>query len=109
MINKVFCVYDSKAEAYMTPFHLRSRGEAIRSFSNACQDQKTEFSRHPGDFTLFEIGTYDDSTGTYENLPAKINIGLALDFIEKVPETQMQLPVNSLERQKQVVQSARRQ
>ena len=81
MILKVFSVFDSKAEAYMQPFFMATRGQAIRAFSDTCSDKSTQFSRHPGDFTLFEIGSYDDSTGVMSSYEAKISLGVATEFL----------------------------
>ena len=53
---KIFAVYDSKVGAYMSPFFMQSAGAALRAWENACGDSNTEFYRHGGDFTLFEIG-----------------------------------------------------
>lgn len=56
-------VFDSKVGAYAPPFHVRSRGEAIRSFEDACRDDKMPFKAHPSDFTLYYIGEFDDNSG----------------------------------------------
>lgn len=80
MKHKVFTTYDSKVGAYLQPFVMRSRGEAMRAFESICNDGKSQFCSHPADFTLFEIGSYDEDTGCLEPHEAKIALGLALDF-----------------------------
>lgn len=82
MILKVFAVFDSKASTFGHPFFCHTRGVAIRSFSDAANDSKHEFGRHAADFTLFEIGEYDDQTGKFVNLAAPESIGVALQFVE---------------------------
>ncbi len=84
MTEKVFTVYDSKIEAFLPPWHARTSGEAIRQFTDAAMDTKTQFSRHPSDFTLFEIGSFDNLTGTFTNLKAHASLGTALQLIESV-------------------------
>ena len=64
MILKVFTVYDSKAEAYYQPHYNSATGAAIRNFTDAVNNSETTFSKHPEDYTLFEIGTFDDGKGT---------------------------------------------
>lgn len=76
----VYTVYDSKTNAYMQPWYARTRGEAIRSFTEAIQNPESMFHKYPGDFTLFEVGTWDDQTGAIQMLEAKQEIGLALHF-----------------------------
>lgn len=80
MILKVFAIYDSKAEAYLQPFFTSTIGMAIRSFEQAANDPQTQFHRHPADFTLFNIGEYDDETGTLVSLVAKVSLGTALEL-----------------------------
>lgn len=77
---KVFAIYDTKVGAYMQPFHMQTAGQALRAWEDSCQDQSTQFAKHPSDFQLFEIGTYDESTGTYENLESRLSYGTALQF-----------------------------
>lgn len=82
MIYKVFTVYDSAAEAYMTPFFVVATGQALRSFGDAASDPAHDFGKHAADFTLFEIGRYDDATGRIEMLDAHVNLGTALEYKE---------------------------
>lgn len=76
----VYTVYDSKAEIYIQPFCLQTRGEAIRSWDDVVNDPKTQYYKHPSDFTLFELGTYDTLTSKYNLLDAKIPIGSGNEF-----------------------------
>ena len=79
---KVFTVYDDKVEAFLQPFFNPTRGAAIRAFADTCNDPNTAFNKHPADYTLFEIGDYDDEKGYIEMYDAKHGIGTALEFIE---------------------------
>lgn len=81
-MKKVFSVYDSKAEAYLQPFFTDSTGLAIRAFETAANNEKHEFNRYAGDYTLFEIGIYDEQTAELEALTQYINLGLALEMIQ---------------------------
>lgn len=83
MVLKVFTIYDSKAEAYMQPFFMQTKGQAMRALVDTLEDPKTQFCKHPEDFTLFEIGTYDDQTGKFENLDAPVSIGNLVEFKNK--------------------------
>lgn len=64
MIYKIFSVYDKKVGAFMTPFFSRSKGEAVRSFTDACSDGQHQFVKHPEDYVLMALGEYDDQTGS---------------------------------------------
>lgn len=80
MLLKVFTVYDSKVEAYVKPFFLRSRGEAIRTFTDAVNDPKCEFCLHPGDYTLFELGDFHQGSGSFALHSTPISLGVAVEF-----------------------------
>lgn len=62
---KVFTVFDKAVGAHLQPFFARSKGEAIRSFTDACSDGKSQFCRHPADYYLVELGDFDDGSGTF--------------------------------------------
>ncbi len=79
---KVFSVYDSKAEAFIQPFYSQTTGTAVRSFEQAVQDPTHEFRKFAGDYTLFELGEFDQSTGHFTQLATHINLGLALTYIK---------------------------
>jgi len=77
---KVFTVYDSKAECYLQPFCAVSRGAAIRMFTDSANNEQHQFSKYPADFTLFELGDYDECTAKYTLLPTPVSLGLAIEF-----------------------------
>ncbi len=58
-----FTIRDSAAEAFMRPFFAQSKGAAIRSFSDEVNGGDSPISQHPEDYTLFELGVFDELTG----------------------------------------------
>lgn len=75
-------VRDSKADAFLQPFFAQSRGVAIRSFSAAAKPAATaeashDFAKYPDDFSLFELGTFDQVTGVIDIHDQPVNLGLA--------------------------------
>jgi hypothetical protein len=83
MILKAFSVYDSKAEAYLPPFFTTTAALAMRSFETAANSGEHDFSKYAADYTLFEIGHYDDATAQLVALEAFSNLGTALTFIRQ--------------------------
>lgn len=77
---KRFTIFDSKAEASLPPFYRISTGVALRDFEASCNDPNHDFSKYGGDYTLFELGSYDQATMMDVHHPAPINLGLALTF-----------------------------
>lgn len=80
MMVRMFAIYDEKALVYKTPFTFPQRGQALRVFTDLANDSRTEIGKYPGDFVLYEVGTFDDETGALEAI-MPINLGKALEFI----------------------------
>lgn len=82
--SKLYAIYDSKADCFSaSPFTFANRGSAVRGFQTAVNDPNTDFYRYPADFTLFEIGEYDQWTGYVSMYDAKIPLGTALEYLIK--------------------------
>lgn len=79
---KIFTVYDVKAEAYLQPFFTPTSGTAIRSFAEAANSTDHDFNKYAEDYTLFEIGEWDENAGTIMMLPAMKPLGNALTYIQ---------------------------
>lgn len=65
MIQKMFCIYDAKAETFNVPFYAPTHGEAERSFRQACNDERTMMNKFPSDFDLYFLGDYDTQHGKF--------------------------------------------
>lgn len=61
--KNLYAVYDTKAKLYSMPHTLDTDGVAIRSFSVACEDETTQFYKHPEDFSLYHLGSLNIETG----------------------------------------------
>lgn len=65
-IEKVYVVYDSVAEYYLAPFCLRTNNEAVRWFTDCVNAFDNRFYSHPAHYTLFEIGSFDNSNAVLD-------------------------------------------
>lgn len=81
----VFSVYDTKSECYMPPFYLTTVGQAVRAFVDCVNDPKHQFSRHPADYTLFELGYFDDALAKFELHASPHNLGVGVQFVSAPP------------------------
>lgn len=86
MILKVFAVHDTKAKAFLQPFYSPSAGSALRAFGDAVNEKQCPFNKHPSDYMLYEIGSYDDSTASLDPLEVVKLMGCASDFIDLAPK-----------------------
>ncbi len=83
----VFAVFDAAAEAFLKPFFFDTKGQALRSFADACNEEKHQFALHADDYTLFHIGFYDPNKGRLEACTPD-SLGNALQFVERLDSTQ---------------------
>lgn len=72
----IFSVFDEKAEAYITPFFLPTIAMALRTFTDCAIDPEHQFGRHPADYTLYHVGTFDQDTCQVENKVSVLITGL---------------------------------
>ncbi len=81
MLHKIFSVYDSKVEAYLQPFFLNNNATAIRAITDCLSDSSHTFARHPQDYVLFDLGTFNDSSATWELLAAPNSLGVLIEYL----------------------------
>lgn len=81
---KIYCVYDCKVEAFGTPFFFKTKGDALRGFSEVSNDIKTQIGKYPADFTLFEMGDYDESKGKFVIYSTPTSIACAIEFVKEM-------------------------
>lgn len=62
---QVYTVFDRAVSAYLPPFYVRAKGEAIRSFTEACSDPQKNFGKYAQDYGLVYLGEFDDSSGIF--------------------------------------------
>lgn len=59
----VYAVFDVKAGVYGRPWYAENDGVARRLFSDGVNDPETPVARHPEDYTLFCVGSWDSASG----------------------------------------------
>lgn len=80
---RMFAIYDSKAEAFDRPFVFQTLGQALRGFTDAVKDPSHHFAKHPEDYSLFELGTYDESSALIEQHKAPVRVVTALECVKQ--------------------------
>ncbi len=81
----VFAVFDAAAEAYLAPMFFDTKGQVVRVFVDAVNDEGHAFARHADDYTLFHIGFYDPRSGKLEALSTPDSMGGALQYVDERP------------------------
>jgi hypothetical protein len=67
MLHFVVCVKDRAAEVFNRPFFVPHRNVAVRDFTDEVNRSAADnqLNKHPDDFDLYLLGTYDDNTGSF--------------------------------------------
>jgi hypothetical protein len=59
----VYGIFDTASGIYDRPFVMQSDGQALRAFGDIAVDAEHPIGKHPEDFSLFRLGTFNDNTG----------------------------------------------
>lgn len=83
MTQKVFAVRDAKACAFMQPFFSTTRGSALRAFTDVVNDDpaRSPIAKHPDDYSLYEIGEFNDQEGQLIPLAIIALIAVGADLV----------------------------
>lgn len=81
MKTLMFSLYDTKLEGFNRPFFLQTVAVARRAILDITQDKTHAAAQHPGDFCLYELGTFDDHTSQIEQMLPPKRIGLVSEII----------------------------
>lgn len=81
----VYTVKDTKANACINPFCMRTDFEAQRAFSDSVNDSQKSvpLSQHPEDFVLLAIGEFDQESGAIVAFDVPRSLGVGSDFVKE--------------------------
>lgn len=75
MIYSVMALYDTKARAFRTPFFVAHVDVGLRAVRGAVNNAEHELSQYAADFIAYQLGTFDDERGHYEQLAQPLSFG----------------------------------
>lgn len=82
MQQLIIAVRDRQLNAFMRPFTAQTAGQAIRSFRDEINRPDSELNRHPEDYELYRLGTFNEQTGEIKSEDPQ-QIALASNLIEQ--------------------------
>lgn len=84
MKEKIFSILDSKSEVYSRPMYAATTEAGKRLMHQAVNAENSNYGGlYAADYTLFEIGVWDDNAGTAEMHKAQINLGNAATYVAR--------------------------
>lgn len=81
----VVAVFDRALGGFNRPFYVAARGLAVRSFADEVNRPDGDLGKHPEDYELWQLGTWDEESGEFEGFKAKSRIALGSDFVKEKP------------------------
>lgn len=76
---RIFAIRDTKAEAYLPPFFERTNETAIRAVQKATTEDPN-FQTYAEDYSLWELGTFNDSNGIIDARKAPVHLANLVDI-----------------------------
>jgi len=82
---QIVVMYDSKTEAYGAPNFVVNIGSAVRGFTDEINREAPDnlLYRHPGDFSLYHLGEYDDARAAFELLQQPRELARGIEMSQK--------------------------
>lgn len=71
MILEVFAVKDRALNAHMRPWFAQTIGQALRMFQDEINNTQGEMHKHPDDYDLWHLGSWNDENGNFTNVENK--------------------------------------
>jgi len=65
----LYAIRDIKADAFASPFHIQNDGMAVRAASDVALDTNSLLNKHPSDYEVWFLGSFDESTGIITSSP----------------------------------------
>lgn len=93
-MKQICAIRDAKAEYWMEPLYFQAVGQALRAFEDAINKDGTELNAHPEDYTMFHLGTFDETTGEITTLEQPYQLEVGVNVV-RVPENTPPLKVQA--------------
>jgi len=84
MLQFVVSVKDRAADVFNRPFFVPHRNVAVRDFTDEVNRSSSDnqLNKHPDDFDLYLLGTFDDNAGTFAMEEQPVVLVRAKDVIQ---------------------------
>lgn len=87
MLLNIYSIYDVKAHSFAMPFYAPNNAVAIRLFTQLANDPASQVHSSPDDFSLFDLGTFDDDGAHFSIHKKPKVVANAVEFIKTAAPT----------------------
>lgn len=77
----VVAIFDSAAGCYTRPECVAAAPVAVRAFKDQVNNKQTAIGQHPDDYTLFELGEFDDGKASFSLHEEPIRLARGKDLV----------------------------
>lgn len=84
----IFSIYDNAAKAFLQPFFAPTVEAAIRMARSVVSDPNHQFAKYPEDYTLFEIGLFDQGDGSITAAAAPHSVAPLITLVPEHPHAE---------------------
>lgn len=79
---QILAVRDRQLDGFMQPFTAQSVGAGVRAFGDMVNDDQSQPYKHPEDYELYHVGTFDPNTGELTPIKPK-QVALGTNYRQK--------------------------
>jgi len=79
---QMFSIKDQAIDEFDRPFFSPSTGLAIRMFGDEINNDQSPMHRHPTDYTLHHLGTFDTTSGEFVTIPP-VQVSRGVDHVSQ--------------------------
>lgn len=73
MKKMIFSLFDKVSGGYMAPMFVANAAVVMRDVGDAVRKgDGNPLAAHPADYALYELGSFDDETGSFFIIPARL-------------------------------------
>lgn len=82
-MNTILTVFDKTARIFLEPFFAHTSAAGERDLQTACRNGNHPFAMYPGDYALYELGTYDQDRGRIATHEEPVLVAELLEIVSK--------------------------
>lgn len=92
MILRAYSIFDAKGVQFHSPWFQHTDGMAVRVFQDLANDMGGLIGRHPKDYSLWFVGTWDDSNGQFTSVKPNVHLVEAVALVRDQAQGTLPLP-----------------